>query len=51
MFVFVCSQLLGGALAARIVAVWGMYDAVLARTAWPSSDKKRAIPFDALFYS
>ena len=35
----------------RIVAVWGLYDAVLARTASLGSGKKRAIPCDPLFYS
>ena len=47
---FVCSQLLGGGLASRIVAVWGVYDAVLARTASPGSGKKWTILCDSLFY-
>ena len=51
MAVFVCSQLLCGGLAVRIVAVWSLYDVALARTACSSSGKKRTIPCDALFYN
>ena len=51
MVAFVSSQLLGGGLSVKIVAVWGLYNAVLARTVSPGCGKKRMIPCDPLFYS